>query len=243
MGIVDIVLVRHGESLGNVAREGAEADGIDRIPLEWRDADTPLSELGRAQAAAAAVAVAALDPRPAEVWTSPYVRAAGTAAAIGDALGLPPVIDERLRDRELGVLDGLTSHGVRRLFADETTRRRSLGKFYYRPPGGESWADVALRVRSFLADPVPGNEPGGDRRIVLVTHDAVVLLVRYVLEGLSEAALLDVAFAGSVPNASITRVTRTDGRWQTTMFGTVDHLKAQGVEASLHGSEPEPHER
>ena len=193
MGIVDIVLVRHGESLGNVARENAEAEGIDRIPLEWRDADTPLSDLGRAQADAAAVAVAALEPRPAEVWTSPYVRAAGTAAAIGAALAIAPVTDERLRDRELGVLDGLTSHGARGLFPDETTRRRSLGKFYYRPPGGESWADVALRIRSFLADPVPGNEPGGDRRIVVVTHDAVVLLMRYVLEGMGETTLLDLA--------------------------------------------------
>ncbi len=196
MGIVDIVLVRHGESLGNVARESAEADGADRIPLEWRDADTPLSELGRAQAAAAAVALGGLEPRPTELWTSPYVRAAGTAAAIGGALGLAPAVDERLRDRELGVLDGLTSHGVRRMFADETARRRSLGKLYYRPPGGESWADVALRIRSFFAAPVPGDEPGGDRRIVVVTHDAVVLLVRYVLERLTETALFDLAVAG-----------------------------------------------
>lgn len=243
MGIVDIVLVRHGESLGNVARESAEIDGIERIPLEWRDPDTPLSELGHAQARAAAVALAELEPRPAELWTSPYVRAAGTAEAIAEALDLQPVTDERIRDRELGVLDGLTSHGAHRLFADETTRRRSLGKFYYRPPGGESWADVALRVRSFFADPVPGEEPAGDRRIIVVTHDAVVLLVRYVLERLSETALLDLALTGSVPNASITRITRADGRWQTTAFGRVDHLRAQGVKASVHGSQPVPHER
>lgn len=243
MAIVDIVLVRHGESLGNVAREAAEADGVDRIPLEWRDADTPLSDLGRAQAGAAATAVAALEPPPLEVWTSPYRRAADTSAAVGAALGIEPVLDERLRDRELGVLDGLTAAGVRRQFAAETERRRVLGKLYYRPPGGESWSDVALRVRSFLADPVPGGTPTGDRRVVAVTHDAVILLVRFVLERLTETQLFEIATAGSVPNASLTRIAYADGRWRTTTFGDVDHLIAQGVDATVHGSGPEPHER
>ena len=36
-------------------------------------------------------------------------------------------------------------------YPDEAKRRDLLGKFYYRPPGGESWADVALRIRSVLA--------------------------------------------------------------------------------------------
>ncbi len=243
MAIVDIVLVRHGESLGNVAREAAEAEGADRIPLEWRDADTPLSDLGRAQAAAAATAVAGLEPRPTELWASPYRRAADTAAALGRTLDVEPLIDERLRDRELGVLDGFTTHGVRRQFASETERRRTLGKLYYRPPGGESWSDVALRARSFLTDPVPGETPAGDRRIVVVTHDAVVLLIRFILERLSEAQLFEIATAGSVPNASITRAVYRDGRWQTPVFGSVDHLVAQGVDATVHGSGQEPHER
>lgn len=242
MAVVDIVLIRHGESLGNVARETAEADGVDRIPLEWRDADTPLSDLGRAQAAAVGKAVGALDPRPFEVWTSPYRRAVDTAAAVGQALGIQPLVDERLRDRELGVLDGLTAHGVRRQFATETERRRNLGKLYYRPPGGESWSDVALRIRSFFADPVPGESAAGDRRIAVVTHDAVILLVRYILERLTETQLFEIATAGSVPNASITRARYSDGRWQTTAFGAIDHLDAHGVDATVHGSEPEPHE-
>jgi broad specificity phosphatase PhoE len=131
---------------------------------------------------------------------------------------------------------------VRRLFASETERRRVLGKLYYRPPGGESWSDVALRIRSFLADSVPGETPPGDRRIVVVTHDAVILLVRYVLERLTEAELFEIATAGSVPNASLTRLVY-DGRWQTTVFGSIDHLSAYGVDATVHGSGPEPHER
>ncbi len=58
--------------------------------------------------------------------------------------------DERLRDRELGILDRLTRLGVKTRYPDEAERRLWLGKLYYRPPGGESWADVALRLRSIL---------------------------------------------------------------------------------------------
>jgi broad specificity phosphatase PhoE len=239
MGDFELVLVRHGESCGNVAREEAEASGADRIALEWRDPDTPLSELGHAQAAAVGAALADCEPgrRPGRLWVSPYRRARDTAAPIAAACGLDPVVDERLRDRELGVLDGVTSAGVRRLFADEAARRRWLGKLYYRPPGGESWADVALRIRAVLGE-IDLSEP---QPAVLVTHDAVILLVRYVLERLDEAQLMELAGAGSVPNASITRLVRSDdGRWRATQFGTVEHLEQRGVEATVHGGD-HPH--
>ena len=58
--------------------------------------------------------------------------------------------DERLRERDFGAFDGMTGAGIREQYPDEAKRRDLLGKFYYRPPGGESWADVALRVRSLL---------------------------------------------------------------------------------------------
>ena len=45
----------------------------------------------------------------------------------------------------------MTGAGIREQYPDEAQRRDLLGKFYYRPPGGESWADVALRIRSLLA--------------------------------------------------------------------------------------------
>ena len=45
----------------------------------------------------------------------------------------------------------MTRSGIREQYPEEAQRRDLLGKFYYRPPGGESWADVALRVRSLLA--------------------------------------------------------------------------------------------
>jgi broad specificity phosphatase PhoE len=239
----ELLLVRHGESSGNVAREDAEADGAEVIDIDWRDADTPLSEHGRRQAQALGSWLGALpaDRRPAHVWSSPYVRAADTAriAVAASELRLPVLLDERLRDRELGVLDRLTGHGVRTRFAAEAARRRLLGKLYYRPPGGESWADVALRLRSFLQDL---RSERVDGTVLVVAHDAVILLFRYVLERLDEEQLLHLAKGASVGNASITRLARgTDGCWSTTEFGTVEHLEQQGVEPTHHGADHDAH--
>ena len=45
-----LTVVRHGQSAGNVARDAAMQANVDRIDLSERDADVPLSELGRDQA-------------------------------------------------------------------------------------------------------------------------------------------------------------------------------------------------
>ena len=60
--------------------------------------------------------------------------------------------DERLRERDLGAFDRLTGSGIKEAFPEEAERRGAMGKLYYRPPGGESWTDVALRIRSVLSD-------------------------------------------------------------------------------------------
>jgi broad specificity phosphatase PhoE len=169
MAITELILVRHGESAGNVAAHEAERTGAHRIAVPDRDADVPLTPLGVEQAAAVGTRLAGLAPtdHPDIVFSSPFRRAHETAvvalrAAAMDADGLRPLVDERLRDRDLGILDTLTSLGVDAEFPDEAARRRFLGKFYYRPPGGESWTDVALRIRSFLRDlPGPHARPGG----------------------------------------------------------------------------------
>ena len=75
--------------------------------------------------------------------------------------------------------------------------RRELGKFYHRPAGGESWADVALRVRSLLAD-LDRVEDG--RRVLLVCHDAVVMVVRYICEQMTERGVLEAAREDPVRN-------------------------------------------
>ncbi len=127
-------LVRHGQSQGNVARDAADAAGHSVIQLDMRDVDVPLSELGLRQAVAAGRWFAKLPPheRPELVLSSPYLRARQTAAAICDAGALTgekakSVIDERLREREFGVFDGLTTRGIREKYPAEAAHRAKMG--------------------------------------------------------------------------------------------------------------------
>src|SRR5262249_45225512 len=104
----DIIwLIRHGESAGNVARAEAEASGRATIETIHRDADIPLSELGRRQATALGQWFGSLqeEKRPTVALVSPYKRAQETAnlllehAAI-DLDEIPFLLDERLREKE-----------------------------------------------------------------------------------------------------------------------------------------------
>ena len=92
------------------------------------------------------------DERPTLVLSSPFRRALHTAERTVRDTGVEIIVDERLRERDLGLFDGLTGPGIRDGHAGEAERRARIGKFYYRPPQGESWAEVVLRVRSLLAD-------------------------------------------------------------------------------------------
>jgi probable phosphoglycerate mutase len=200
-------LVRHGQSQGNVARDAANAAGHSLIELDVRDVDVPLSELGRRQAEAAGRWFAQLpfSKRPQVILSSPYLRARQTATAICDAGALAgdkakTVIDERLREREFGVFDGLTTRGIREKYPEEAAHRAKMGKFYHRPPGGESWADVILRLRSILNTI---NLLYADRRLVIVCHQVVVLCMRYILEELDEAQILSIDKQAEVLNCGI----------------------------------------
>lgn len=239
MPLRELVLVRHAESVGNVARERAEGSGADVVDIDVRDPDVGLSELGIAQAGALGQALADLPAasRPTAAWTSPYVRAADTLrrALEHSGIALPVTVDERLRDRELGVLDRLTGAGVRNRFPEEAARRRYLGKMYYRPPGGESWADVAFRVRSVLRD-MEDRCGRGEHRLLVTTHDAVIMLFRYVLEPLDERAVLELAASASVHNTSITRLVPGEAGWRVAAADVHDHLARAGVEATEHGT-------
>ncbi|HEX6501077.1 MAG TPA: histidine phosphatase family protein [Micromonosporaceae bacterium] len=240
-------VVRHGESVANVAADEAEADGAEVVDIAERDADVGLSPSGQAQAVAFGRWLAELPPERVPDWvvSSPYRRAEQTArmalAEAGRRTGRPAapiVLDERLRDRELGVLDLLTRHGVATRMPEEEARRRRLGKFYYRPPGGESWADVALRLRSFLGD-LRRDRP--DARVLLFGHEAVVMLLRYLVDGLTEPDLLATARNTTPHNASLTSWVRVDGVLRPEYVNRIDHLEQAGAPVTAQGpARPQP---
>jgi 2,3-bisphosphoglycerate-dependent phosphoglycerate mutase len=201
-------VVRHGESSGNVARDAAHAANLHQIEIGGRDADVPLSPLGERQSSALGRWFAEMpeDQRPEVVLTSPYMRARQTAALVHAAGGtaMAPedfVVDERLREREFGVLDRLTRDGIKHLHPEQAEFRRALGKFYHRPPGGESWCDVILRLRSAL-DTVALHYGGA--RVLIVGHQVVVLCMRYLVERMTEEGILAVDREGDVVNCGIT---------------------------------------
>lgn len=200
-------VVRHGQSAGNVARDAADEAKLDRIALDGRDVDVPLSALGEQQATALGhwFAQGREGERPDIILTSPYIRAVQTARLFRDAGGaaadVPVCVDERLREKEFGVLDGLTTLGIRNTFPDQAEFRRLLGKFYHRPPGGESWCDVIFRLRAVM-DTISLHY--AERRVLIVAHQVVVLCMRYLIENLDEQQILAIDREADVANCAIT---------------------------------------
>lgn len=227
-------IVRHGQSAGNVARDQAHAAGLGEIDLDIRDVDVPLSDLGHEQSEALGKWFGALPEaaRPTVVLTSTYLRAQQTADAIARAQGLAEAdlvvrIDERLREREFGVLDRLTTLGIETRYPEQAEARRRLGKFYHRPPGGESWCDVILRLRAAL-DTLSLHHR--DERVLIVGHQVVVLCLRYLLEGLTETEILAIDAEGDVANCGVTTYSRNaDGGLSLESYNFVAPLEDEGA--------------
>ena len=201
-----LFIVRHGQSAGNIARDAAETGGLPLIDLQSRDADTPLSPLGERQAQALAHWFGEMDrdDRPEVFLTSPFIRSRQTMSAIATALGRAMSTvhaDERLREKEFGIFDRCTKHGIAAKFPELAAQRALVGKFYFRPPGGESWCDVILRLRSVVEE--LRRDYAGES-VVIVSHQVVVNCFRYLLEQLEENTLLAIDREADVPNCGVT---------------------------------------
>lgn len=241
-------LVRHGESAGNVAVREAAAAGLAHVDIAKRDADIPLSQLGRRQSQALGRWFAELDPaeRPEVILSSPYIRARQTADLIHAANGVQSaecrcVTDERVREREFGILDRLTKLGVEQLYPQQAEFKRLLGKFYHRPPGGESWCDVILRLRSAL-DTLSLHY--ASRRVLIVTHEVVVMCFRYLLEELDEERIMQIDAQGDIANCGVTEYAfdpapeASGGKLVLVRFNVVGPLEQQGTPVTTERDVP-----
>ncbi|TMR16488.1 histidine phosphatase family protein [Nonomuraea turkmeniaca] len=223
MGPVAIMAVRHGQSQANLAHEEA---GDRPLFYEPGDHEVTLTDLGRAQAAALGRSLAGMPAAetPELVWCSPYLRALDTWKIAQEAWGvdpLPVTVDERLRDQEAGAFAHLNLAAIRERFPGEVARREAEGAYAFRPPGGESLADVVVRLRDFLDDL---DRRADGRRVLVVAHDSVVLGLRHVIAGDPDAEPAAVLAFAPVLNASVSVWRTGGGPFELVRFNDVDHL-------------------
>jgi broad specificity phosphatase PhoE len=178
-----LYFVRHGETDWNAERR-----------LQGRR-DIPINALGRKQAARCGellrnlLAVSGAIPQQFAFTASPLSRARATMEILRTELGVPPkdyTTDARLAELSFGKWEGLTYKEVRALDRSVlATRERD--KWNFQPPGGESYAQLLVRVREWH-DGITGNA-------IIAAHGGVarVLLVLYGVKRPAEAPLGDVA--------------------------------------------------
>lgn len=188
MSIRRLIMLRHGQTDFNA---GSRMQG---------QLDSALTELGRAQAVAAAEVLGKLQPLL--IMSSDLHRAYDTAVTLGERIGVPVRVDERLRETHLGDWQGLThtdidarAPGARITWREDAT---------WAPHGGESRVDVAARSVPLVAELVAGEPDWGDaaepdRPVVLVAHGGLIAAL--------SAALLKLPVAnwpilGGMGNAS-----------------------------------------
>jgi probable phosphoglycerate mutase len=198
-----LVIVRHGESERNIAKDAARrGKEVHSFGSGLRDMDTELTPCGHHQAQAVGDYLAK-NYRFDAIFSSPYLRAIQTTKEIASKLTDEPplVVEERIREIEFGVLDGLTSEGIKVRYPKEYGRREREGKYWYRPPGGESRPDVSLRVQSFLGTLTRDYRK---KSVLIVCHSVVVLIFRRLLERWDEKDYLKVDKEEDVKNCSQT---------------------------------------
>ncbi len=183
---VDLLLVRHGQSEGNVALDKAKEGDLSWMTEEYRNrssANYRLSPLGRQQAAAAGAWIRRWLASFGDgvdfdrIYCSPFARTRETAAL----LALPRAqwqLEPLLRERDFGLWEGLGKAEIAEEFK-RSWAQKQRNRFLWRPESGESTPDLDLRSREMLA--TFARELGGGQ-VLCVTHEDVMWAFRFRLE-------------------------------------------------------------
>ncbi|KAF2077710.1 hypothetical protein CYY_000957 [Polysphondylium violaceum] len=178
---VRMVIVRHGQSMQNAALDQGQEMSV-------RDADIQLTEIGVWQAIQCGKYLAQTGKFDI-VFASPYLRTRETALHILSQFDYKPKlwIESTLREREFGIVHGLTEAIIKERYPNEYMVRNRDGKYYYRPSNGESCMDVELRVHSFL-EKVSRRYAG--KSILIITHQIPYKSFRVLFEHLDEEGVV-----------------------------------------------------
>ncbi|AXO25281.1 histidine phosphatase family protein [Mycobacterium avium] len=199
-----LILVRHGQSYGNVERR-----------LDTRPPGAELTPLGRDQARE----FARRSGRPAMLAHSVATRASQTAAVIGGQLALPPVELGGIHEVQVGRLENRNDDEAVAEF-NAIYERWHRGELEVPLPGGETGSEVLDRYLPVLTELrlryLDDHDFHGD--IVVVSHGAAIRLAAAVLAGVEA----DFALAHHLDNAQSVALTPiTDGRWSCVRWGTL----------------------
>lgn len=192
-----LILVRHGETLHNVAG----------IAQGWGDSE--LSDRGRKQVAMLAERLQKIGADA--IYSSPLQRAMTTAQAIAEATGLPIQTLEGLREMNYGRWEGRRFLEVRK--TDEEHYQRWISEDEYPCPEGESHAQVLRRVKEAL------ERVNGVKRAVVVTHGTAIRI--------AATALLDLPLSASrkfaQDNAAMNVFVRRGDHWVVKLWNDTAH--------------------
>lgn len=151
-----VVLWRHGRTEWNVSNRFQGAT------------DVPLDDVGREQARTGAPVLATM--QPVRIVSSDLSRAVETAEALAALTGLPVHTDERLRETNGGVWQGLTRPEI--VAMDDELLLRWMAGHDVRPPGGEMRGEVVARVLAAISDHLADVPEGGT--MVVVSHGGAI---------------------------------------------------------------------
>jgi probable phosphoglycerate mutase len=197
-----LVVVRHGETVWN--KEGRQQGHLD----------SDLSDLGKLQAQATASALARVTFHA--VYSSDLGRAFETAKIIANHSNLRITLDSRLRERNLGILQGLTMKEFKSKYPEEYGKYVSRNIDYI-PPGGES---IRQRFDRSVACAVDLASKHTGQRILLVTHGGI--LDSFMRKSLNIPLTEERTF--SLYNASINKFSISENSWRLDSWGNIHHL-------------------
>jgi 2,3-bisphosphoglycerate-dependent phosphoglycerate mutase len=213
MDRTQVIIVRHGQTLWNLQliRQG--------------HLDSPLTERGIAQAKALGERLAR--ETFSALYSSDLGRAVQTAQMIAAATGHEIVTDERLRERHLGIFQGLDGNEIREKYPEEYRLHRTLRSTYV-IPGGESVEQQVARNVDFLNETALKHL---GETIVVVTHGGV-------LSGLFRHTFsipYDAPRRFEFTNAGLNVFNYEEGNWFLQTWGDISHLNGVGT---VDGDDP-----
>ena len=213
MDRTQVIIIRHGQTHWNLKliRQG--------------HLDSPLTEKGIAQAKALGERL--MRESFTTLYSSDLGRAVQTAQMIAQVTGHKIVTDARLRERHLGIFQGLNGDELREKYPEEYRLHRTVGPSYV-IPGGESVQQQVARNVDYLVEIA---EKHSGETIVVVTHGGV-------LSGFFRHALsipLEAPRRFEFMNASLNVFAYEAGNWMLRTWGDVSHLASDG---SSDGDDP-----